>query len=95
MRNEDLKLILDTQFSAVRATIMAESEVQNTKIDAIVKHQRIQNGKLEKHHLAIDDLERCNSSRMAVGKFKGRAFVIGCSILATAGTVITILLSIR
>ncbi len=91
MRNDDLKLILDTQFSAVRATIMAESEIQNLKIDAIINHQEWQNDKLGKHDEKIIDLEKYASNRDAVKKALGKSFVVGCSILGAAGTIVGIL----
>ena len=95
MHNDDLKLILDTQFSAVRATIMAEAEVQNLKIDTIVEHQKWQNGQLQDHHKSIDELEKSDSGRMAVKKTLGKYFVRGCAIIAAAGTIITVLLAFK
>lgn len=94
MRNDDLKLILDTQFSAVRATIMAEAEVQNLKIDVIVKHQEWQNNKLGKHGKAIVDLEKYDSNREAVRKMLGKSFVRGCAIIGVGGTIIATILAL-
>ena len=94
MRNDDLKLILDTQFSSVRATIIAEAEIQNIKIDAIVKHQVWQNNKLSKHSEQIVDLEKYDSNRDAVKKALGRSIVRGCLIIGAAGTVIVTILAL-
>ncbi len=94
MRNDDLKLILDTQFSAVRATIMAESEVQNIKIDAIVDHQVWQNDKLSKHGKQIVDLEKYDSNRDAVKKALGKSIVWSCAIIGAAGTIIVTILAL-
>jgi len=89
MRNDDLKLILDTQFTAVRATITAEAEIQNLKIDAIRNHQVWQNGKLQEHDSKIIDLEKYDSNRDAIKNAFRKQFVRGCAIIAAAGTIIT------
>ncbi len=87
--DDDLKLLLDTQFTSVRATITAESELQNLKIDTIVEHQKKQNDKLITHDEKIIELERYDSNRDAVKKAKAKTFVRVCAIVAAAGTIIT------
>ena len=48
MKNEELKLVLDTQFTAVRAMIQANADVQNERLDIIVEQGKIRNHRLEK-----------------------------------------------
>jgi len=70
MRNEDLKVILDNHFTAVRATIKSEVDRVDEKVSQVIKHQERQNSKLEKHDEKIIAIETCDGVR--IGKMVGK-----------------------
>jgi hypothetical protein len=47
MKNEDLKVILDSQFSAVRAIIDANSYVHESQLKEIVEQNKVRNGRID------------------------------------------------
>jgi len=62
MKNEDIKLILDTQFTAVRATMLAVEDGMNRRFDSVDEANKIRNHRLEKAEDAITDLEKADIS---------------------------------
>ena len=57
MKNEELKMILNSQFTAVRALVEARADAQDAQLKEIREHQKWQNGKLERHDKCIDELK--------------------------------------
>ena len=73
MRNEDLKLLLDAQFTAVRATMQSETNRIDLKLDHVIEHQQWQNGKLNEHGEDIVELKTNDSNRAAIKKARAIA----------------------
>ena len=57
MRNEELKLLLDAQFTAVRATIKSETDGIHEKVNGITERLDRLNGSVSRHEQSIHDLE--------------------------------------
>lgn len=76
MRNEDIKLLLDSLreemqvgHSLTRATVKAEIDRIEEKVDRVIKHQERQNGRLSDHDAIIAKLssypEKCPANQLA------------------------------
>ena len=48
MKNEDLKELLEANFTAVRAEMKADRDITNIKLDEMIGHQKETNGRVGK-----------------------------------------------
>lgn len=96
--SESYEKILHSGLKAIRHYVDANGTVINAKLDPIkstlhdlLVAEKKRNDKIEKLEDRTTGLEQSDSNRSAVKKALGRYFVVGCAILAAAGTVATII----
>jgi Tfp pilus assembly protein FimT len=91
MKNEDIKLLLDTQFTSVRGMLMAFEENTNKRFDTVDESNKIRNKRLEKAEDKIIALEKrdiafeqhqanCPATKI-VDKLNKKWFWIGAALI--------------
>ena len=90
-QKDDLKQIIEENGVVIRGVIRAEIDPIKTTLHDLITAEKKRNNKIEKLEDKTTVLEQSDSNRSAVRKAVGRYFVVGCAILAAAGTIITII----
>jgi len=83
MRNEDLKELLEVHTQAVKAEVRATTDLLGYKIDEVIEHQKVTNGRvtnLEEERL--DFREHCNRTDKFFNNWKKNLLVASIFIVA-------------